>query len=98
MVKLFDKEQSYKIRLEVNKDEVLKDIKEIKKETESIIKDAEYNINKIRLKRKDILIVKMDMFLKDNDKDKIEKRLKKKLHRKVLVLDNSVKEIEAVNR
>lgn len=98
MVKLFDKEQSYKIRLEVNKDEVLKDIKEIKKETGSIIKDAEYNINKIRLKRKDILIVKYDMYLKDSDKNKIEKTLKNKLHRKVIVLDKSVRQIEAVER
>ena len=98
MAKLFDKEQSYKIRLEVNKDEVLKDIKEIKKETGSIIKDAEYSINRIKLNRKDILIVRYDMYLKDSDKNKIEKTLKNKLHRKVIVLDKSVRQIEAVER
>ena len=98
MAKLFNKEDTYKINLEINKDEVLKDIKEIKKEIESIIKNVKYNINKLRLRRKDILIVKVDVILKDTDKDKIEQRLKKKLHRKVLVLDAKVREIEVVER
>lgn len=98
MAKLFNKEDTYKINLEINKDEALKDIKEIKKEIESIIKNAEYNINKLRLRRKDILIVKYDMYLKDSDKNKIEKTLKNKLHRKVIVLDKSVRQIEAVER
>ena len=73
MARVFNKEDTYKVNLEINKDEILKDIREIKKETETIIKDAEYNINKLRLKRKD-------------------------LHRKVLVLDNSVRDIEVAER
>lgn len=98
MARVFNKEDTYKVNLEINKDEILKDIREIKKETETIIKDAEYNINKLRLKRKDILIVKVDMFLKDSAKDRMEQRLRKKLHRKVLVLDNSIRDIEVAER
>jgi thiamine monophosphate kinase len=89
---------TYKIDLEINKEEILKDLKEIKKEFKQTTKEISLDTKKLKLKRKDILIIKVDMFLKDCDKDKAEKRLKKKLHRKVLVLDNSVREIEVVNR
>lgn len=92
------KEETYKLNFELNKDELLKDIKEIRDEVKSVTKEIDTDIKHIRLKRKDILIVKVNMFLKDNDKDRIEKTLKKKLHRKVLVLDNTVTEIETVNR
>ena len=98
MSKLFNKEDTYTINLELNKDEILKDLKEIKKEIKETTKEIEFDIKKLKLKRKDILIIKMDVFLKDTDKDRIEKRLKKKLHRKVLVLDASVRKIEVVNQ
>lgn len=98
MAKLFNKEDTYKVNLEINKDEVLKDIKEIREEVKSVTKEIDADIKHLRLKRKDILIIKVDMFLKNTDKDKMEQRLKKKLHRKVLVLDASVREIEAVER
>lgn len=91
-------EETFKINFELNKNEVLKELKEIREEVKQTTKEIEFDIKKLKLKRKDILIIKMDMFLKDSDKDKIEKTLKKKLHRKVLVLDNSVREIETVNR
>ena len=92
------KEETYKLNFELNKDEIIKEIKEIKEEVKSTIKEIQFDIKKLKLSRKDILIVHMNMFLKDTDKDKIEKRLKKKLHRKVLVLDNSVRDIGAVVR
>jgi len=98
MAKLCNKEDTYKINLEINKDEILKEFREIKKEAGQLIKDTQYSINKFTLKRKDILIIKVDMFLKDSDKDKMEQRLKKKLHRKVLVLDNRVRNIEVAER
>ena len=92
------KEETYKLNFELNKDEIIKEIKEIKEEVKSTTKEIQFDIKKLKLRRKDILIVHMNVFLKDTDKDKIEKRLKKKLHRKVLVLDNSVRDIEAVVR
>lgn len=92
------KEETYKLNFELNKDEIIKEIKEIKEEVKSTTKEIQFDIKKLKLSRKDILIVHMNMFLKDTDKDKIEKRLKKKLHRKVLVLDNSVRDIGAVVR
>lgn len=93
-----NKEHSLKINLELNKEELLKDLKEIRNEIKSITKEIDTDIKHLRLKRKDILVVKMDIFLKDIDKDKIEKRLKKKLHRKVIVLDASIREIETIER
>ena len=98
MARLFNKDDTYKINLEINKEEIMKDLKEIKEEVKNVTKEVDTDIKHLRLKRKDILIVKVDMFLKDSDKDKMEQRLKKKLHRKVLVLDASIREIEAVER
>ncbi|WP_405317591.1 hypothetical protein [Faecalibacillus faecis] len=98
MAKLFNKEDTYKVNLEINKDEILKNLKEIKEEVKAITKEINFDIKKLKLKRKDIFIIKVDMFLKDSDKDRMEQRLKKKLHRKVLVLDNSVRDIEVVER
>ena len=98
MAKLFNKEDTYKVNLEINKEEIMKDLKEIKEEVKTVTKEIDTDIKHFRLKRKDILIVKVDMFLKDSDKDRMEQRLKKKLHRKVLVLDNSVRDIEVAER
>lgn len=91
-------ETSYKLKIEIDKDEALKDIREVKKEVKELVKECTFELNKLELKRKDILIVKYDMYLKDSDKNKIEKTLKNKLHRKVIVLDKSVRQIEAVER
>ena len=91
-------ETSYKLKIEIDKDEALKDIREVKKEVKELVKECTFELNKLELKRKDILIVKYDMYLKDSDKNKIEKTLKNKLHRKVIVLDKSFRQIEAVER
>lgn len=98
MAELFNKEDTYKVNIEINKDGLLKDLKEIKEEVKATTKEINFDIKKLKLKRKDILIVKVNMFLKDSDKTKMEQRLKKKLHRKILVLDNSIRDIEVVER
>lgn len=92
------KNNTYTLNVDIQTDNALKQLRQIKQEVKRVVKECTYEIKKLKLKRKDILIVKMNAFLKDDDKDRLEKRLKKKLHRKVLVLDNSVKEIETVNR
>lgn len=86
----------YEFNIKTNKEEVLKDFKEIKQEAEKLIRETEYTLNKITLKRKDVLVIRVDMLLKEEDKRAIEERLKKKLHRKVLVLDNFVKDIGVI--
>lgn len=92
------KNNTVTLNVDIQIDNTLKQLRQIKQEVKKVVKECTYEIKKLKLKRKDILIVKMNAFLKDDDKDRLEKRLKKKLHVKVLVLDNSVKEIEAVNR
>jgi len=84
------KAQSYKIRIEVNKDELLKDIRNIKKEVKEIVNECEYEINKLKLKRKDILVVKVHALYKANDMKAIKKKLEKQLHRRVLLINDSM--------
>ena len=82
-----NKRNEYQIELKINKDEVLKDIRQIKKETEKIIKDCEFNVNKLRLKRRDILVIKVKATISPEATDVIAKQLKKKLRRNVLIID-----------
>lgn len=86
----------YEFNIKTNKEEVLKDFKEIKQEAEKLIRETEYTLNKITLKRKDILVIRVGMRLKEKDKRTIEERLKKKLHREVLVLDDLVKDVGVI--
>ena len=66
--------------LEINTEKALKDLEKIKQ----TIKSCEFEINKLRLKRKDILVIKIH---KENDLDKIKRKIKKQIHRKILILD-----------
>ena len=86
------------IILDINKEKAIKDLKEIKEEAESIIKDLDYNIGKLRLKRKDILIVKMEQLISPQYKAMIEKQLKKQLHRKVIVIDKTINSMSVIER
>ena len=86
------------IILDINKEKAIKDLKEIKAEAESIIKDMDYSIGKLRLKRKDILIVKMDQLISPQYKAMIEKQLKKQLHRKVIVIDKTINSMSVIER
>lgn len=89
---MFDKkkEDSYKINLEINKEEVLKDIRCIKKEVKEVVKDCKYEINKLKLGRKDILVVKVHTFCSANDMKTIKKKIKKHLHRRVLLINDTI--------
>lgn len=84
------KEDSYKINLEINKEEVLKDIRCIKKELKEVVKDCKYEINKIKLGRKDVLVVKVHALYSTNDMKTIKKELKKHLHRRVLLINDTI--------
>ena len=55
------------------------------------------NIQWLKLNRKDILVVKVDLFLKEADKLKIAKQLGKRLHRKVLVIYKNT-DLEIIKR
>lgn len=90
MAKLFDKENIYKIKLELNKDEILKDIREVKKELNIIVKECTFELNKLELKRKDILVIKLHSLYKTKDAEIMKKQLEKQLHRKVLLINDNM--------
>lgn len=81
---------TYKINLEINKEEILKDIRDIKKEVKETTKEIEFEINKLQLKRRDILVIKTNALFRAEDLMKIKEKLEKQLHRRVLVIDNSI--------
>ncbi len=66
--------------------------------TEIPHESEEFTVHTINLKRKDTLILKYNMRLKDSEVIRLENIFKKKLHRNVIILDQSVIGIEAVNR
>lgn len=80
----------YTLDVELNVEDSLKELKRLKQEVKDTANEIDFSIKKLRLKRKDILVVKLNTKLKQSDKMYIEKQLKKKLHRKVLVIDNSI--------
>ena len=81
----------YTLDVELNIEDLIKQLRELKEEVKSTTNEIEFDLKKLRLKRKDILVVRLSGMFKANDKMKIEKQLLKKLHRKVLVIDDSVK-------
>ncbi len=83
-------EEKYKINLEINKEEILKDIRDIKKEVKETTREIEFEISKLQLKRKDILVIKTNAIFRAEDLIKIKKKLEKQLHRRVLVIDNTI--------
>lgn len=84
------KEETYKLNFELNKDEIIKDLKEIKKEVKSTTKEIQFDIKKLKLKRKDILVIKLHGFYKAKDIEIMKKQLEKQLHRKVLLIDDKI--------
>lgn len=90
MDKLFNKEDAYKIKLKLNKDEILKDIIEVKKKVKDTVKECTFELNKLELKRKDILVIKLHGLYKAKDIEIMKKQLEKQLHRKVLLIDDKI--------
>lgn len=84
------KEETYKLNFELNKDEIIKDLKEIKKEFKSTAKEIQFDIKKLKLKRKDILVIKLHGFYKAKDIEIMKKQLEKQLHRNVLLIDDKI--------
>lgn len=81
---------TYTLDVELNIEDSLKQLRELKEEVKSTTNEIEFDLKKLRLRRKDILVVRLNGMFKANDKMKIEKQLLKKLHRKVLVIDDSI--------
>jgi len=91
-------DQTYEIDLKINKDAFLKDLREIKAEVKSVSKDINMEVKKLRLKWNDVLVIRIDGLIKLSEREGIQKRLSKQLHRKVIVLDRFVKDIEVIER
>lgn len=83
-------ETSYKLKIEIDKDQVLKDIREVKKEVKELVKECTFELNKLELKRKDILAIKLHALYKAKDIEIMKKQLEKQLHRKVLLIDDQI--------
>ena len=81
---------TYTLDVELNIEDSLKQLRELKEEVKSTTNEIEFDLKKLRLRRKDILVVRLNGMFEANDKMKIEKQLLKKLHRKVLVIDDSI--------
>ena len=75
-------------KIEIETDEALNKLKIFKEDLKSIIKDWNYQVSKLTLKRKDILLIKMNCILLEKDIKSIEKRIKKKIHRKIIIIDS----------
>jgi predicted nucleotidyltransferase len=95
---------SIKVNIETNiEDELNKarqareEIKQLKNEIKEIAK-IDYNVNILNLKRKDILVVRLNGIMTSDLKDNLEKQLKKLLKRKVLVVDERVGTLEVIHR
>lgn len=84
------KDNKYTLNIDIQIDNALKQLRQIKKEVKEVVKDCTYEINKLQLKRKDILVVKIGTFLTRDEVSRLEKGLKKKLHRKVLVVSDNI--------
>lgn len=83
-------ESKHKLKIEIDKDEALKDLRRIKKEVKEVVKECTFKINKLELKRKDILVIKVHAFLKENDMKNMKKNLEKQLHRRVLLINHGL--------
>lgn len=98
MARFNNNQDSYKINLEINKEELLKDLKEIKNEVKSVTKEIDTDIKHIRMKRKDILVIKLNGMYKEADRRCMEEELKKRLHRKVFVVDSLIEDIHVLEK
>lgn len=88
---------NYNINLTINKDKFLKELRDIKKEIEEVTEvKGILEINRFKLKRRDILILHVLGVHKQSDVERMEKELKKKLRRKVLILDERVDKLSAI--
>lgn len=83
-------ENSCKLKIEIDKNEALKDIREVKKEVKELVKECTFELNKLELKRKDILVIKLHALYKAKDIEIMKKQLEKQLHRKVLLIDDKI--------
>lgn len=91
------KDNTYKLNVDIQIDNALQQLRQIKKEVREVVKECDYELNKLTLKRKDVLVVKLNGMYKIKTLQQIEKTLKKKLHRKVIVINQDV-ELETIKR
>lgn len=91
------KDNTYKLNVDIQIDNALQQLRQIKKEVREVVKECNYELNKLTLKRKDVLVVKLNGMYKIKTLQQIEKTLKKKLHRKVIVINQDV-ELETIKR
>lgn len=83
-------DNKYKLKVDIEIDNALKQLRQIKKEVKEVVKECDYELNKLSLKRKDMLVVKLNGIYKQSEIKRIEKEIRKKLNRKVLVINQGI--------
>ena len=61
---------TYTLDVELNIEDSLKQLRELKEEVKSTTNEIEFDLKKLRLRRKDILVVRLNGMFKANDKRK----------------------------
>ena len=61
---------TYTLDVELNIEDSLKQLRELKEEVKSTTNEIEFDLKKLRLRRKDILVVRLNGMFKANDNRK----------------------------
>lgn len=93
-----NKDNIYKLKVDIQIDNALQQLRTIKKEIRKLVKECHYELNKLTLKRKDILVIKLNGFFKETDRKRIKKQIKKAIHRKVFVIDDFIKDMHILEK
>ena len=64
---------TYTVDVELNIEDSLKNLKKLKEEVKNTIKEIDFSIKNLRLKRRDILVVKLNGIYKQTDIANIKK-------------------------
>jgi len=91
------KKEPVKLEIELYTEEAMKQLDDLEKKIKSVINKIEFKCNSFRLKRKDILVVKLSGSFNYKTRMVLEKQLKKKFHRNVWVIDNFIDNVEVAN-
>ena len=91
------KKEPVKVEVELDTEEAMKQLNNLEDKIKSVIGNIGFKCNTFRLKRKDILIVKLSGCFNYQTRTDLEKQLKKKFHRNVLVIDNIIDNIAVAN-
>lgn len=83
-------QSKHKLKIEIDSDKAIQDIRKVKKEVKELVNECTFEINKLELKRRDILVIKIHTFLEVNNMKSMKKELERQLHRRVLLINDNI--------